>query len=214
MGPVPPSLYVVGKAFMPGSEWLLRRSGRRAGGNREFASSLPVYDLGPGHPRVAATFSNLANVYSAQGQYDQPESFQLRGLALLEEALGAEHPEVATSLNDLAALYTSQGRYSEAEPLYRQALVIREKVLGRDHPNVAQSLNNLAELYRDQDQYAQPEPLYRRALSILERSSGPEHPNTATVLNNLAALYNRKNIVYPDVSRIPGLVELDRIYFV
>lgn len=36
----------------------------------------------------------------------------------------------------------------------------------------------------------------------------------AFLYHRLSTLVYRKNIVYPDVSRIPGLVELDRIYFV
>ena len=103
--------------------------------------------LGQDHPSVAATLGNLANVYRAQGKYDDAESLSKRALAIYEKTFGADHPDVASTLNNLAVGYRDQGKYADAEELYKRALAIKEKALGPNHPDVAMALNNLAILF-------------------------------------------------------------------
>ena len=85
--------------------------------------------LGPNHPDVATSLSNLSLLYDRQGRYADAELLYKRSLGIRETALGPNHPAVALSLNNLAYLYQEQGRYSDAEPLYKRALAIKEKVL-------------------------------------------------------------------------------------
>ncbi len=142
-------------------------------------------------PRLATSLNNLAELYRAQGNYEQAEPLHQRALAIWEKALGPEHLDVGASLNNLAGLYHAQGNYAEAEKFFRAALKEAEK-FGNQDPRLATSLNNLAGLYRAQSGYAQAEPLQRRALAILEKTQGPEHPNVASSLNNLAELYREQ----------------------
>ena len=100
--------------------------------------------LGPDHPDVAKILNNLAELYRAQGRYEEAEPLYERSRAIAEKALGPDHPAVGTSLNNLAELYRAQGRYEEAEPFLKRALVLNKKALGPDHPAVATSLSNLA----------------------------------------------------------------------
>jgi tetratricopeptide (TPR) repeat protein/CHAT domain-containing protein len=145
--------------------------------------------LGPDHPSVGASLSNLAELYRAQGRNAEAEPLYKRSLALFETTLGPEHASVATLLNNLAELYRAQGRYAEGEPLYQRSLALSEKALGGEHPSVATSLNNLAALYEVQGRFAEAEPLNKRSLALLEKALGPDHPDVATSLNNLAGLY-------------------------
>jgi len=142
--------------------------------------------FGPNDPRLPASLAWVAEVYKAQGKYDQAEPLCRRSLGIVEKSLGPEHSDVGASLNNLAELYRAQGKYDEAEPLYRRSLAIRERALGPEHPDVATSLNNFAGLYCDQSKYDQAEPLYRRSLAIREKVLGPDHPDVAQSLNNLA----------------------------
>ena len=141
--------------------------------------------------RCRQSLNNLANLYSAKGDYAKAEPLYQRALAIWEKALG---PDTPTSLisQQPRHLYSDKGDYAKAEPLYRRALAIREKALGPEHPDVATSLNNLADLYNDKGDYAKAEPLYQRALAIREKALGPEHPNSAESLNLLARLYEAK----------------------
>ena len=165
--------------------------GRYADAEPLYRRSLAIKEkaLGPDHPHVATSVSNLAELYRNQGRYVDAEPLFRRSLAIREKSLGPDHPDVAASLNNLAALYTNQDRYVDAEPLHRRSLAIWEKALGPDHPHVAQPLNNLAVLYVNQGRYVDAEPLHRRALAIREKALGPDHPHVATSLNNLALLY-------------------------
>ncbi len=145
--------------------------------------------LGPDHPDVAASLTNLAELHRAQGDYVRALPLFECSLAINERALGPDHPHVATSLNNLALLYQGQGDYARALPLFERSLAINERALGPDHPQVATSLNNLAALCHAQGDYALALPLFERSLAIRERALGPDHPHVATDLNNLAALY-------------------------
>ena len=145
--------------------------------------------LGPEHPDIAQTLSNLAFLYHHQDKYEEAMSFLQRALLMRQQVLGMAHPDTATSFNALALLYRDQEYYEQAESFYQQSLAIREQVLGPEHPETAHSLSNLAWLYRNQGKYQEAEALYDRSLAIRKRVLGLEHPDTATSLNGLALLY-------------------------
>ena len=154
------------------------------------ALEIREHVLGPEHPDVAISLSNLTTLYWDQGKFTQAEPLFLRSLAIREQALGPRHPDVAASVNDLALLYKAQDRYDQAEPLFLRALAIRSQSLDPEHLDLASTLNNLAMLYYNQDRFVEAEPLFLRALSISQRVLGPEHPDVATSLNYLAGLYH------------------------
>ena len=145
--------------------------------------------LGPDHINVAASLSNLALVYQAQGRDAEAEPLCQRALAINEKALGPDHPDVAVSLNNLALVYQARGRYADAEPLFKRSLTIREKALGPDHPDVAHSLNNLAALYQVQGRDAD-------ALSVVQKVIARDNANK---LIAFAVLYqsSSQNLISP-----------------
>jgi len=74
---------------------------------------LPLYEralailekaLGPGHPHVAQSLNNLAELYRAQGAYERALPLCERALAILEKALGPGHPSTKRVSANLAAL--------------------------------------------------------------------------------------------------------------
>jgi serine/threonine protein kinase/tetratricopeptide (TPR) repeat protein len=158
-----------------------------------FQKALAIREemVGPEHPDVAESLSNLAGPSLYQGMYAQAEPLFERSLAIRMRIQGPTHPDVAVALNNLALLYNQQGKYAQAEPLFHQALAIWEEVQGLAHPDVARTLNNLALLYQAQEKFARAEQFYRQAISIWERIRGPAHPDVATGLNNLAMLLHR-----------------------
>src|ERR1700730_6630482 len=116
--------------------------------------------LGPDHPEVANSLSNLASLYEDQGRYAEAEPLYKRSLVIREKAAASGPPDVtvllnnAVALNSLANLYVHEGKYADAERLYKRSLAIREKAAGPGHPDFAQSLGNLANLYMSQGKYA------------------------------------------------------------
>jgi tetratricopeptide (TPR) repeat protein len=77
---------------------------------------------------VATDLSNLAVLYSTQGQYAEAEPLYQRALAIKEKALGPDHPDVATALNNVAALYKKTGREKEAAVMEKRAAAILASV--------------------------------------------------------------------------------------
>ena len=77
------------------------------------AARASAEKLGSQDARLAATLSNLAEVYRAQGKYSESEELNRRALAIWEKDLGKpEDPGVAQALNSLALTYGAQGRHA------------------------------------------------------------------------------------------------------
>ena len=179
---------------------LLHRTGTYLSEHARYAEAEAFYQhslrikeqaLGPDHPDVAYTLTNLANLYNDQAKYAEAEPMYQSALRIWEQALGSDHPNVALALNGLANLYEEQGKYAEAEPLYQRALRIYEQALGPEHPQVAYPLDGLANLYYKQGKDNKAEPLYQRALHIWEQALGPNHPLTREVVQDYAMLLRK-----------------------
>lgn len=93
-------------------------------------------ELGPEHPDVAESLSNLAILYNQKGEYDKAQPLYERALAIFERTQGKHSSDVAHTLTDLAVLHLEQGRDSEGRPLLERALAIQRANLGDDHPDV------------------------------------------------------------------------------
>jgi len=80
---------------------------------RRYADAEPLYQrslairekaLGPDHPNIAQSLTNLASLYNRQGRYAEAEPMYWRSLAKREKALDRDHPDLAFTLINLAAL--------------------------------------------------------------------------------------------------------------
>lgn len=158
----------------------------------EQALAIRERALGPEHPDVATSLSNLATVHFHRGRDTEALPLYERALAIRERALGPEHPEVASSLNNLGAVHHYRGRFTEAQAVLERVIAIQERALGPDHPKVAQSLNNLGVVYEDQGLYAEAQAQHERSLAIRERVLGPDHPKVAHTLNGLAETHLKR----------------------
>jgi CHAT domain-containing protein len=158
-----------------------------------------------GHPDLAVSLNDLAELYHDQGRYGKAEPHYTHALKMREilfppTRFPQGHSLLATSLNNLALLHQEQGEYGKAEPLYARALQMNETLFPKEcypqgHPALALSLNNLAGLHKAQGEYGKAESLFARALEMTEalypRTRFPQgHPLLARSLNNLAALYH------------------------
>jgi class 3 adenylate cyclase/Tfp pilus assembly protein PilF len=145
--------------------------------------------LGPDHPDVATSATNLAIACGEQGRHEEASQLFARALAIRETALGPDAPLTANSRSNLAHAYHDLGRCEEAEALYSCVCASHEKMFGPDHPDVATAINNLASVYCDEGRFDEAEPLHRRALAIREKAFGLDHPDVAVSLGNLAEVY-------------------------
>jgi tetratricopeptide (TPR) repeat protein/transcriptional regulator with XRE-family HTH domain len=183
--------------MLPEAARLLHRTGNYLYERGQYREAEPLYRravfireqaLGPDHPDVARSLSDLALLYLGRGEYEQAEPLYRRALIIQERALGPDHPDVAGILNDLAMLYYFQGQYEQAEPFHQRARIIFECALGPTHHNVATSLNNLGKLYLAQGRYESARTLMQRALAMREQAQGLDHPDVANSLHHLGDL--------------------------
>ncbi len=145
--------------------------------------------LGPSHPEVADSLSNLANAFWVKGDFDEALRLHEQARAIREESLGPEHPDVASSLSNLANVYWVKGEYEKELSYHRRALDIRERTLGPFHPEVADSLTNLGHNRASSGAFDEALALHERAVSIYKAAKGTDHPSVATALINLADVH-------------------------
>ena len=110
-------------------------------------------NFGPDDIRLAATLTNLAELYRRQGKYAQAGWLLRRALGITKRAKGSHFPQVASIVNNLGTLYATTGCMDVAERMFRRALILRERTLGPDSLDVASSLDNLALLYHDEEHF-------------------------------------------------------------
>jgi len=148
--------------------------------------------LGKEHPSTAATYNNIAEVCSDQGDYAKALEWHQKALDIREKVLGKEHRDTAVTYNNIAVLFDKQGDYAKALEWYQKALVIKEKVLCKEHPSTATTYNNIAVLFDKQGDYAKALEWYQKALVIKEKVLCKEHPSTATTYNNIALVFDKQ----------------------
>jgi tetratricopeptide (TPR) repeat protein len=91
----------------------------------------------------AVTYSEVASLYSAQGNYREAEKFRRDELSLREKFDGPRAPETVVATSHLATLLDDAGKSSEAEPLHRQAVEILRQLPALANVT-CNSLNNYA----------------------------------------------------------------------
>src|SRR5688572_4187794 len=82
--------------------------------------------LGPDHPDVATTLSDLGSVLHALGDLDMARAHLERALRIRERALGPDHPDVATTLSNLGSVLRALGDLDMARAHLERALRIGE----------------------------------------------------------------------------------------
>lgn len=146
--------------------------------------------LGPEHPDVLSTLSELGTVMWRKGDYPKAQSYMEQALAGRERRFGPESVEAAAILHNLGNLDWSRGKYDEARGFLERALAIREKALGPESADVATTLNSLGAIAYKEGDFKKAGEIWERTLAIREKTLGPDHPNLAQTLNNLAIVYN------------------------
>src|SRR5207247_4174216 len=102
--------------------------------------------LGPDHPKVAESLTNLALLLRNHGDLSAAEPLLRRALAIRESALGPRDVRIAADLENLASLLEARRDVGGAESLYRRALALREKAGRAAGLDLAATVTRLAAL--------------------------------------------------------------------
>jgi tetratricopeptide (TPR) repeat protein len=114
---------------------------------------------------LAATYSNLGNVYTRRGQLrEAAESFQ----KALEWSRTEENPySIARTLSSLALVYSKAGHFTEALKTYEASLAISKRL--DDVSGRALTYLNMGLIHEQARDYDRAEALYNRGLIICDQ---------------------------------------------
>ena len=163
--------------------------GDEAAARPYFERALAIWEehLGPDHPQVAGTLTNLGMLfYKTEPERARPYE---RALAIREKALDPDHPDIAESLNNLGNLLRSMREWEEALAALERAVAIREKTLGPEHPTLGTTIFNIGLLLKETGRHEEARPHLERALRIFEGKLGTDHPHVAYPLHRLGNVH-------------------------
>ena len=103
-------------------------------------------NFGPEHPTTAVTYSNLASVLKALGDYKGAKELLEKAVESDEKNFGTEHPNTAVSYSNLAAVLMNMKEFGEARSLLEKAKAVFLSKLGAEHPYSKNVLQGLAVL--------------------------------------------------------------------
>jgi len=155
----------------------LRNAGRFAEAveRHEQALALRTSVLGPEHPLVALSLTQLGRSLSDAGRRTEAEQMLGRALAIRERVWGPDHVDVADTLVDIASNHQALGRYAEAEATARRVLAIVERAYGTDHQEVVGALVDLGRAQDSLGRLDDAVATFERALTIARRiGEGPQ----------------------------------------
>ena len=164
------------------------RRGRYADAQAEWqlAVDLGSAALGPEHPDVAKSITNLGEALRKQGQAAAAAAAFRRAIAIWEGAFGRESTLLAAPLNGLGTIALIDGDFATAVAAFDRVRGLLERSSGPDHPDVGAVTANLGEALLRKGEAAASRRHSERALEILEKALGPEHDSLADALSNLA----------------------------
>ena len=144
--------------------------------------------LGPHHPLVAESWTNLGGSWLALAELERARQCYAEALAIDLAAYGEEHPAVAELLLNRGTIAAQQGQREAAQADFDRALAILQQRLGPDHVRVAPALLDLAGLALERGALDEAATQAQRALDLLTAHRGDAHPSLAIPLGYLAAI--------------------------
>ena len=124
----------------------------------------------------------LANLFEAQGRYEEADVLMERVLAEYEFG-GNVYPHGYIGVVDhSAAVKAKLGKMDDAERLLVEALSVAEAHFGKSDPHVADAMQGLAAVYFGRREMEKANALYEKALPICETAYGSDTPQFAEAL--------------------------------
>lgn len=82
-------------------------------------------NLGVEDPRTAQSYYKLAQLYSAQGRYQEAEPLYLKAITTRAQTLGPNHTAIAAMLDQYAVLLHKMNKEEQARKIEERARKIR-----------------------------------------------------------------------------------------
>jgi serine/threonine-protein kinase len=138
--------------------------------------------LGNKHPNTANTISNLAELLSEIGRFEEAEVHFLEAVSIIEESLGEYHFRMTAALYNLAKLYRKQQRWAEVEATLQRSLKIDQATLPETHRFVFDDVTSLVDTYINMKDKARAIEYLKRAKSM--KTNQPRSKEIVTSLQS------------------------------
>ena len=164
----------------------LRQRGRSGESERLLLAAIDIDGQADARPdgHLAWHVNDLANVYAAEGQFDQAEAAYAKAIALDRALVPAAALAESVALANLARLRFRQGDDAAAEAGLRDAIRRKERLLGADYQDNGRSYDRacLAEILVARGRLDEARELADGALAEARASRPEAHPDVAFAL--------------------------------
>jgi len=173
----------------------------------DHAAALPLFErvlaeqeqiVGPAHPQVATTLTNLGLLHQRMGHFQESLVALGRALKIEEETAGPESHGVGVALNNLGATQGELAQYDAASSTFRRAIAIWTR--DGEPPPLAYPLASLAQNLIAESHFDESRALAERALGIFRKSFGDDHPDLAYPHDTLGEILERRGR-YPEAEQ-------------
>ncbi len=169
--------------------------------------------LGPSHPEVALSLTDLALLRTDRTEFEGIETDLRRAIGILRKAGREYRNELGRSLYALGYLLQATGKHDSAVVALAEALEIYRREPGAAHSYMATVLMNLGWIQENQGDLDSAETYFREALAIRREHLAPEHPWIAGSLTSLATVMRRKGEVAEAEALVREAVTLQQRLF-
>ena len=111
--------------------------------NMKAGLALKEKVLGPDHPDVGLSETNIAIPLQGMGRSEEALAHSDRSIAILEKGLGAGHPDLGNTMSNHGEILNALGRYEEARASFERAETIWERELGSNNLNLGYPLTGI-----------------------------------------------------------------------
>lgn len=141
-----------------------------AASERASLQALATYErvLGPDHPGLADTYSNLGLVYAKQADYTRAIPNALRALELVRKAAGPASTASARFESNLGVITMRQGDLDGAQAALTSALHTRAALVGDEHRSTVHIEHSLARVLLHKGELEQAEARARHSVAVVE----------------------------------------------
>jgi eukaryotic-like serine/threonine-protein kinase len=159
---------------------VLELEGRRVEAVRAQEQALVLKEkvLGPDHPDLGTSETNLAIDLQELGRNTEALAHNDRAITLQRNGLGADHPDLAFSFSEGGEILNALGRYREARLSFERALASWGRQLEPDSRLLGYPLTGIGVSYLSEGKAAEAVEPLERALKIRETQE-PELPKRA-----------------------------------
>ncbi len=142
--------------------------------------------LGPDHPLVAGTMTDVARALLERGAADSAAPLIERAIAIQRRVFSGPHPDLAAGLAMLARARDALGQSATAESLFRASLAQQRLLHGDTSLAVMIATADMAGIIQHEGRLDEAAALYDSAVSRFTAALGPRNPSTAVTMTNLA----------------------------